>query len=265
MLDRRRFLAASSAAALPFGMGGAARASDISGYYERLQRRIGDAGGGRFIAGGEDLLLGEHNGFREAHGLSALRRDPAFDAVARAHAADMLERGYFQHASPEGYTSVQRVGLLARRFVGLVGENIVDVRGGPPSTAAELAQLWRDSPGHRANMLHPSFTHVGFAVARTGDRTVGAAVFGQRYVELPEAVAFRLEDVGSVAETLSGAGAMKGFGLEPVRGGRMLGPFWLEDPAERRALAGAYAIKPYLPDPATPRRFIIVDGPIVEA
>lgn len=237
----------------------------IGAYYDRLRNRIGDAGGGRFIDRAEDLLLGEHNDFRARQGLPALRRHASLDLAARAHAADMVERGYFEHHSPEGFSSVERVGLFARRFVGLAGENIVEVEGGPPSSASELAGLWRDSPGHRANMLRASYTHIGFGVARKGERTVAAAAFGESFAELTQPLAFRIGGLSGVGQTLSDGSPVRGFALEPVGGGRQLGPFWVEDPPPELELAGSYAIKPYLPDPAVPRRYIIVDGPIIEA
>lgn len=234
-------------------------------YYDRLRRRLGDAGGGRFLGPAEDLLLGEHNGFRARQGLGVLTRHAALDQAARAHAADMMERDFFEHVSPDGFSSVERVGLLARTFVGLAGENIVEVRGGPASSAAELSQLWRDSPGHRANMLRSAYTHVGFGVARRGDRTVAAAVFGERYAELAEPLAFRVDGVAAPGEALVRAPGVRGFALQPVGGGEALGPFWQGDPIPPLGVAGAYITKPYLADPTTPRRYLIVDGPIVEA
>jgi uncharacterized protein YkwD len=244
------------------------RKAAVSAYYERLRSRIGDAGGGRFLPEAEDALLGEHNQFRAGQHLGGLQRHDALNQAARAHAADMIERDYFAHEAPEGYSSVQRVGLLARSFIGLAGENIVESRGGPPVGAAELAGLWRDSPGHRANMLRSTYTHIGFGVARKGDRTVAAAAFGEAYAELAEPLAFRIGGLGGIVWTLAGNGAqgapVRGFALEPVDGGRPLGPFWLEDPAPEIA-TGAYSIKPYLADVGERGRFIIVDGPIIEA
>ena len=71
--------------------------------------------------------------------------------------------------------------------------------------------------------------------------------------------------MASVAQTLGVASPVRGFGLSPVGGGRSLGPFWLEDPPPQIEVAGAYALKPYLVDPAVRGRYIIVDGPIIEA
>lgn len=267
ILHRRTLLgclaAASAVAVAPLAH--ASARGEIGDYFERLKRRIGDAGGGRFIAPAEDLLLPEHNDFRGRNGLSHLRRHAELDEAARAHAADMIERRYFEHHAPEGFSSVERVGLMARRFVGLVGENIVEVEGGPPSSAAELAQLWRDSPGHRANMLRGAYTHVGFGVARKGDRTVAAAAFGQSFAELAEPLPFRVDDLAAIGASLGRRSPVRGFALEPVGGGEKLGPFWLEDPPPQIGARGAYTVKPYLNDPEVARRFLIVDGPIVEA
>jgi len=263
-IDRRVLLTMAAACVAAPAMAHAQGEGEVGTYYDRLRARIGDAGGGRFIEAAEDLLLGEHNSFRVHQGLAGLKRHSALDLAARAHAADMLERNYFEHHSPEGFSSVERVGLLARRFVGLAGENIVEVTGGPPSSAAELANLWRDSPGHRANMLRGAYSHVGFGVARKGDRTVAAAAFGETFAELPAPMAFHIGGIGTVGDML-GRSAVRGYALEPVGGGRTLGPFWIDDPAPVLEMAGAYSVKPYLPDPAVPRRFIVVDGPIIDA
>lgn len=265
MILRRDLMLSAVAALAAAGSARAQGRGSIAGYYERLRARLGDAGGGRFLPLAEDALLGEHNRFRAGQRLSSLARHAALDAAARAQAADMLERGYFAHEAPEGYSAVERVGLFARRFVGLAGENLVEVEGGPPASAETLSQLWRDSPGHRANMLRGAYSHVGFGVARKGDRTVAAAAFGETFAELPEPLAFRVGGVGSIARTLGEGSPVRGFGLAPVAGGRSLGPFWLEDPPPEIEVAGAYALKPYLADPAQRGRFIIVDGPIIEA
>ncbi len=263
-IHRRALMLAGAAALAAPGLARARGHADVADYFDRLRGRLGDAGGGRFIPAGEDLLLGEHNGFRGRQGLRPLSRHAALDQAARAHAADMIARGYFEHASPEGFSSVERVGLLARRFVGLAGENIVEVRGGPAATAAELAQLWRDSPGHRANMLRPGYSHIGFGIARLGDRTVAAAAFGESFAELAAPLAFRVGGLDSVGSLLNAGSHVRGFALEPVGGGRQIGPFWTGDPMPEVEMAGAFAIKPYLADPAVHGRYLIVDGPIIQ-
>ena len=264
-LHRRALMTLAGAAlAAPALARGQARGA-IAAYYERLRQRVGDAGGGRFLEPTEDALLGEHNTFRASQSLRPLRRSAALDAAARAHAADMAERRYFAHEAPEGFSSVERVGLLARRFVGLAGENLVEVEGGPPAHADELARLWRGSAGHRANMLRRTYSHVGFGVVRKGERTVAAAAFGETFAELSEPLAFRVGDIASVGRVIGTESPVRGFALAPVGGGRILGPFWLEDPPPRIEVAGAFSVKPYLADPEVRGRYVIVDGPIIEA
>ena len=260
--------ALASATLVPGRAGSSARNVDprVGDYYERLRARVSDAGGGRFLPAVEDDLMPEHNDFRAHQGLAPLRRHEGLVLAARAHAADLLHRRYFEHASPEGFTSVERVGLLARSFIGLAGENIVEVSGGPPASAADMAELWRKSPGHRANMLRPTYTHVGIAVVRGGSRTISAAVFGERFAELDAPLTWRVGNGKALPDMLKTSGdAIRGYALAPVGGGEEVGPFWLGDPPEAPESGGAYALKPYLADAADRRRFIIIDGPIVEA
>ena len=265
ILHRRGLMTLAGAALAAPALARAQGRGAISSYYERLRLRVEDAGGGRFLLPAEDALLAEHNSLRVGQRLSPLVRSAALDVAARAHAADLADRGYFAHETPEGFSSVQRVGLLARRFVGLVGENLVEVEGGPPAHAEELARLWRGSAGHRANMLRPTYSHVGFGVVRKGERTVAAAAFGETFAELAEPMAFRVGDIGRVGEVIGEGSPVRGYALAPVGGGRALGPFWLEDPPPRIEVAGAFSIKPYLTDPVVRGRYVIVDGPIIEA
>lgn len=264
-------LAGAGLAALAFAparAGSSARDVDpsVGDYYERLRSRLGDAGGGRFMPDVEDALMPEHNDFRIRQSLAPLRRHEGLTLAARAHAADLLQRRYFEHASPEGYTSVQRVALLARSFIGLAGENIVEEENGPPASAADLAELWRNSPGHRQNMLRPSYTHIGIGVVRGGSRTIGAVAFGERFAELEAPLAWRIGDGSALPELLKTTGAaIRGYALAPVGGGTEVGPFWLGDPPGAPDRSGAYALKPYMADATDRRRFIIIDGPIVQA
>src|SRR5579872_6935687 len=48
----------------------------------------------------ERAMLADLNAVRKTHGLPPLEYDPQLSEVARAHAQDMLARGYFGHISP---------------------------------------------------------------------------------------------------------------------------------------------------------------------
>lgn len=86
--------------------------------------------------------------------------DDAVAAVALAHSEDMRRRGYFDHVSPEGRTPMQR-GQAAGIPVRAVAENIAL---GQPSGRA-VFESWRDSPGHRRNMVNCEYTHHGVGLA----------------------------------------------------------------------------------------------------
>lgn len=94
---------------------------------------------------------------RAAAGLAALLADAQAERAAKAHCEDMAGRRYFDHISPEGWTPGDRLRLTGASGYSAWGENIA--RG--PTTASAVMQTWMASPGHRANILDPSFTHLG--------------------------------------------------------------------------------------------------------
>jgi uncharacterized protein YkwD len=95
--------------------------------------------------------------------LEPLETDPELLPAARAHALDMLERGYVDHVTPGGLDPSDRVAPLHRRLVGGVGENLAEHRGlsaeqleGQMGTlAVEIMDRLIQSPGHRENVLNP--------------------------------------------------------------------------------------------------------------
>ena len=125
----------------------------------------------------EQALLTLTNEARAVAGLGALEPNPELAQAARHHAAEMAELGYFSHTSPlpENATLAQRV-ARSGSFVRTLGENLALVGH---DTAQASVTGWLDSPGHRANLLHPRFTHVGFGTAPYPDGRVAVAqVFG---------------------------------------------------------------------------------------
>jgi uncharacterized protein YkwD len=96
---------------------------------------------------------------RTNRGLNALTRDPAIDAVARAHSVEMLQQGYFAHDAPDGRTPFQRMMDGNVQFT-MAGENIALA---PTVTLAHQGLM--NSPGHRANILRPEYRRVGIGAA----------------------------------------------------------------------------------------------------
>jgi uncharacterized protein YkwD len=85
--------------------------------------------------------------------------DPALAAVARAHSADMRDRGYFSHDTPEGLSPFDRA-----EAAGLTHARAENIAYGQRDAAAVMAG-WMDSPGHRANILNCSLSTLGVGVA----------------------------------------------------------------------------------------------------
>ncbi|GCB53017.1 hypothetical protein SNL152K_10374 [Streptomyces sp. NL15-2K] len=93
---------------------------------------------------------------RARAGLRPLAVDPLLTVAAQAHSADMVARAFYSHTSPEGSQPWDRAAAAGcgRRSI---GENIACGQRSP----AEVVEGWMNSPGHRANILKPDFTHIG--------------------------------------------------------------------------------------------------------
>jgi uncharacterized protein YkwD len=99
---------------------------------------------------------------RTKRGLKPLKPDPALTAVARAHSADMMKRGYFAHENPEGLSPFDRMRNAHITFYS-AGENLALAQ------TLEIAHTnLMNSPGHRANILQPSFGRLGIGIVDGG-------------------------------------------------------------------------------------------------
>lgn len=102
------------------------------------------------------------NAERNKQGLKSLSADPELTVAAKAHSADMFTRGYFSHNTPEGITPFQRLHKLHITYL-FAGENLAMA----PGLIKAHDGLMR-SPGHRANILNPSYGRIGIAVLDAG-------------------------------------------------------------------------------------------------
>jgi hypothetical protein len=107
----------------------------------------------------ERSLLCLANAVRARAGIGLLEADPRLNGAARAHSADMVARGYFSHTTPEGSDPGDRA--AAAGYSPSVGENIAASSQG---TAISVFSLWRESPGHNANLLG-AYVATGLGVA----------------------------------------------------------------------------------------------------
>lgn len=114
--------------------------------------------------GWESEILRITNVERQNAGLNPLVSCTRLANSALAHTNRMLEGKFFSHSDPgTGTASVDRIrstGYLDSANSWGVGENIAM---GYSSANATMVG-WMNSPGHRANVLNPSFTHLGVGV-----------------------------------------------------------------------------------------------------
>ena len=83
--------------------------------------------------------------------------------LARLKSQDMINLNYFAHQSPtygSPFDMMKAAGVTYR----YAGENLA---GAPTVEQAHTGLM--NSPGHRANILNPNFTHIGIG-AITGGR-----------------------------------------------------------------------------------------------
>lgn len=119
----------------------------------------------------EAQMLKLVNEERAKRGLSQLTVHPKLQLVARAHARDMLERGYFSHNSPEGLDPFDRIEAAKIRYQ-TAGENLAF------APTVELAHVGlMNSPKHLENIVYPEFGQLGMGV-------IDAGVYGLMFVQL---------------------------------------------------------------------------------
>lgn len=130
----------------------------------------------------EKVMFQLVNKERKERGLEELSWDEDLAKVARAHAKDMFERGYFSHYTPatalggippEGVKGLSPAERLLKAGIGFLvtGENLA------LAPSVELAhQGLMESPGHRANILSEDFGKAGVGV-------VDGGVYGKMFVQ----------------------------------------------------------------------------------
>jgi uncharacterized protein YkwD len=120
------------------------------------------------------------NHFRSEQQLITLSRDPAIDAVARAHSEDMVRRHFFSHQSPEGHNWVDRLESAGIEGFSMAGENVGMTSR--PNPNQEILSGWLNSPAHRANLTARPYNVTGIGIARAPD---GSFVYTQLYLSFP--------------------------------------------------------------------------------
>ncbi len=101
-------------------------------------------------------LLNAINAERVSLGLMAFDYDQSIQAVASAHCADMANRDYLDHTSPDGVTLSQRLDNADIYYVSAT-ENLASGF----TTSQKVLDAWMNSPKHKANLMSGEFTKIG--------------------------------------------------------------------------------------------------------
>ncbi|MES2430241.1 MAG: CvpA family protein [Bacteroidota bacterium] len=101
---------------------------------------------------------------RISRGIKPLKQDKQMYEVALLHGADMFDRGYFSHNTPEGIDPFQRMKENGIKYLA-AGENLAH-----SSTLLLAHQGLMASPGHKANILNPAYGRVGISILDGADK-----------------------------------------------------------------------------------------------
>jgi hypothetical protein len=137
------------------------------------------------IPAAEVAIVQMTNAFRAQEKLAAVKPNALLSAAAHAYAKVLAaHKGALSHTY-SGTTPATRANAAGYDFC-QIAENLAMIYDSRGFTAADYAQRtltgWKESPGHRRNLLMPEVTEIGVAVAKAGandPRYVAVQLFGR--------------------------------------------------------------------------------------
>jgi uncharacterized YkwD family protein/spore coat assembly protein SafA len=97
---------------------------------------------------------------RSKQGLQPLKENWELSRVARYKSADMASKNYFAHESPTYGSPFRMMESFGIKYSS-AGENIAYGQ----KTPQQVMTAWMNSPGHRSNIMSPSFSQIGVGYA----------------------------------------------------------------------------------------------------
>lgn len=97
---------------------------------------------------------------RENIGINNLSQNELLNLAAQLKAADMAEKGYFAHTSPEGITPWYWFNLVGYSYV-YAGENLAVNF----TDSYDINKAWMESPKHKKNIINEKFDEIGVGTA----------------------------------------------------------------------------------------------------
>lgn len=134
-----------------------------------------------------DEVIRLTNEKRIQNGLAPLSTNSVLSQAAQAKGADMLNKGYWAHVSPDGIQPWKFFADFGYRYR-YAGENLARDFSNPSSAV----DAWMNSPSHRENLLSSKYKEIGVAVVEGNlagiDTTIIVQFFGTKYVDTIPAV-----------------------------------------------------------------------------
>ncbi len=139
-------------------------------------------GGAKFRPDLELELVKLANAYRSEEGKGPLQADTTFQAVARAHAADMMINGFMGHKASTGHDFDSRVRAFVEditRYPGLAENAARDTQKTPVDARKTRALFtqWVKSRSHRKALLSRNYQFVSTGVIQTGNKIWAVQIF----------------------------------------------------------------------------------------
>lgn len=125
----------------------------------------------------EQKVIDLVNQQRANNGLQALKANWEVCRVARYKSQDMIDKKYFAHQSPTYGSPFNMMESFGIKF-SAAGENIAYGQ----RTPQEVMNSWMNSPGHRSNILNPTYNQIGVGVAKASN---GTYYWTQMFIKSP--------------------------------------------------------------------------------
>ncbi len=112
----------------------------------------------------ENKVISLVNIERAKVGLQPLKTNWEVSRIARYKSQDMINKNYFSHTSPTYGSPFNMMESFGVKF-SAAGENIAMGQ----KTAEAVMIAWMNSPGHKSNILNPTYTEIGVGLAKTAN------------------------------------------------------------------------------------------------
>jgi len=114
-------------------------------------------------------LLDLINYYRATNNIRPLLVSPTLNTAANWMANDMASHNYLSHTDSLGRDPFERMSGFGYDYNTWKGENLAGGCDSPPS----CFELWKNSPGHNANLLNSNFMVIGLGKAYNSNSTYG--------------------------------------------------------------------------------------------